>query len=169
MMAGTHSNAAELKAVAFFEDTVMKIDGRVVEFLGGSTWLLEREIVALPLGLATVVCNGPAPVFNKEKMDDYLKALPAQGSFMYRGQTVAAKRISGVFLLIDGFLGQVVRAHGGGAVLEIDDGSLWSVPRFDQFDTGFWLPPYPVIIYKNRLQLLNLKEGKKISLENKVK
>lgn len=165
----THAIGAELKPVAFFEDTVMEIDGRVVKFLSGSTWLLDREIVALPLGQATVVCSGAAPVFNKDKMAEYIRALPQQGAFMYRGQTVGAKLVSGVFLLTDGLLGQVTQAHGGGAILETDDGSLWSVPRYDQYDTGYWLPPYPVIIYKSQLHLLNLKEGKKIWLDKKVK
>ena len=29
---------------------------------------------------------------------------------------------------------------GDGAVLQTADGSLWEVPRYDRYDTGWWLP-----------------------------
>jgi hypothetical protein len=169
MMVALRVSAAELKSVSFFEDTVTDIDGRIVKFLTGSTWLLEKAPLSIPLGKGVMICDGPAPKYEKEKKGDYMKALPQSGVFMYRGQVIAATLVSGVFLLNDGHLGQVVQSHGNGAVLETDDGSLWSIPGYDQYDAGYWLPPYPVIIFKSQLYLLNLKEGKKIWIEKRVK
>lgn len=37
------------------------------------------------------------------------------------------------------------------------------------YDTGYWLPPYPMIIFKSELNMLNLKEGKKVWIEKRVK
>ena len=58
---------AELKAVSFYQETVSDIDGRVVKFLAGSTWLLDREIVGVALGdaspsgfFSTIAGNGTA-------------------------------------------------------------------------------------------------------------
>ncbi len=160
---------AELKSVSFFQDTVSDLNGRVLKFLTGSVWLLDQEIVELPLSEGVIICTGPSPKFEKEKMKEYIESLPKAGVFLYRGQTVGAKLVSGTFILRDGLLGQVIQSHGKGAILETDDGSLWSIPRYDQYDTGYWLPPYPVIIFKSEFYLLNLKEGKKVWIEKKVK
>jgi hypothetical protein len=164
-----NGRASELKTVSFFQDTVTELDGRVLKFLTGSVWVLDREIVGVAMGEAVMICNGPAPKFDKEKMKEYLEALPKRGVFMYRGQTVGAQLVSGGFVLSDGYLAHVVQAHGRGAILETDDGSLWSIPEYDQFDTGYWLPPYPVIIFRSQRYLLNLKEGKKVWIEKKLK
>lgn len=62
-----HSHAAELKSVSFFEDTVSDLDGRVVKFLTGSVWLLDHEIVGVPLSKAVIICNGPPRSLRKRK------------------------------------------------------------------------------------------------------
>jgi hypothetical protein len=79
---------------------------------------------------------------------------------MYEGSEVGVMLLSGVFVRRNGTLAAVVEAHGDGAVLELDDGPLWSVPSYDQYHTGYWLPPYPVIVYSNELYMLNLEKAK---------
>src|SRR5687768_1489298 len=94
--AALNTNAADLKSVSFSQDTVTEIDGRVVKFLTGSAWLLEREIAAVPMGDGVIVCSGEAPRFEKEKMKEYTDALPKSGVFIYEGEMVSAKLVSGV-------------------------------------------------------------------------
>jgi hypothetical protein len=161
--------SAQLKKVSFSTDTVTKIDGKVIKFLTGSTWIMEREIVALPLSEGVIICNGPAPVFKKDKIDEYVKALPTTGVLVYSGETVNVKRVNGLFLLQNGFRGKVVEEMGDGAILKTDDGSLWSIPKYDRYDTGYWLPPYPVLIFGNEQYLINLKKGKKVWIEKRIK
>ena len=155
--------------ISFFQDTVSEIDGRVVKFLGGSTWLMEREIVALPLNDGIIITPGTAPKYDKENIGAYLKSLPNHGSLIYQGNTVGVTLVEGVFILQNGFLTKVIASHGDGAVLEMDDGSLWSIPDYDQYDSGWWLPPYPVLIYENEMYLINLKKGKKIWINRRLK
>jgi hypothetical protein len=162
-------NASELKKVAFYQDTVSEIDGRVIKFLMGSTWIMEREIVALPLGVGVIVCDGPAPEYNKDRLADYLKALPKTGVLIYNDNTVNVTRVDGAFILQNGFLGKVVESLGDGAILKTDDGSLWSIPSYDRYDTGYWLPPYSVLIFANERYMINLRKGKKVWVEKRVK
>lgn len=157
--------SAQLKKVSFSSDTVSEIDGKVIKFLTGSTWIMERELVALPLSEGIIICNGPAPEFQKEKIEEYVKALPTSGVLFYSGQTVNVKRVDGLFLLQNGVLGKVVEEMGDGAILKTDDGSLWSIPQYDRYDTGYWLPPYPVLIFGSEQYLVNLKKGKKVRVE----
>jgi hypothetical protein len=58
---------------------------------------------------------------------------------------------------------------GDGAILKTDDGSLWSIPKYDRYDTGYWLPPYPVLIFGNEQYMINLKKGKKVWIEKRIK
>lgn len=155
--------------VSFFQDSVSEINGRVVKFLSGSTWLMEREIIALPLNDGIIITSGQAPKYDKNNIRAYIKALPKHGIFVYQDNQVKVTFIDGAFMLQDGLLAKVIASHGKGAVLEMDDGSLWSIPDYDQYDSGWWLPPYPVIIYANEMYLVNLKKGKKIWVNNRSK
>ncbi len=159
--------AAQLKKVSFASDMVTEIDGKVIKFLTGSTWIMEREIVALPLSEGFLICDGPAPIFDKEKIDEYVNALPTVGVLIYSGNTVNVKRVDGTFFLQNGFLGNVIEKMGDGAILKTNDGSLWSIPQYDRYDTGYWLPPYPVLIFANEQYLINLKKGKKVWIEKR--
>jgi hypothetical protein len=154
--------AAAGQAVSFFQDSVLDIDGRVIKMLGGSVWLMDSEILALPLDDAVVLFAGHDSLVESEDIKARTTDLPKQGLLHYQGSEVAVTLVSGIFLRRNGYLGTVVEAHGDGGVLELDDGSLWSVPSYDQYDSGYWLPPYRVIVYSNELYMLNLKKGKRI-------
>jgi hypothetical protein len=91
--------------------------------------------------------------------------LPKRGVLFYQGSQVGVTLADGIFLRQNGFLSAVVEEHGDGAVLELEDGSVWSVPSYDQYDTGFWLPPYGVIVYASELYLVNLEKGKRVWVE----
>lgn len=154
--------------VSFFIESVSEIDGRVVEFLNGSKWLLETEILALPYDDGIMVFDGHDKTINEKDIKERLKNLPRYGVFYYDGNEVNATLIDGIFLRQNGSLTKVINVFGDGAVLKMEDGSLWSVPEYDQYDTGYWLPPYDVLIYSNELYLINLEKNKKIWI-NKIK
>jgi len=78
-----------------------------------------------------------------------------------RTQTGAC-RVSGPDTAASGWVTTVVRQVGDGAVLETADGALWEVPQYDRYDTGYWLPPYDVLITANELYLYNLRERRRI-------
>ena len=154
--------------VSFFQDTVSEIDGRVVKFLTGSVWLLEMEILALPFDEGIMVFRGHDPRADEKDLKKRIINLPHEGIFYYEGNRVSATLVSGFFIRQNGCLSQVIESLGDGAVLKMTDGSIWSVPKYDQYDTSYWLPPYPVLIYSSELHLFNLKKGKRIWI-NRIK
>lgn len=154
--------------VSFFQDTVSEIDGRVVKFLTGSVWLLEMEILALPLDEGIMVFHGHDPLADEKDLKKRIKNLPHEGVFYYEGNQVSATLVSGSFIRQNGYLSRVIESLGDGAVLKMTDGSLWAVPEYDQYDTSYWLSPYPVLIYSSELYLINLKKGKRIWI-NRIK
>ena len=148
--------------VSFFQDSVFELDGRVLKFLSGSVWLLDHEILALPLSDGIVVFKGHDQMINEKDYNKRVKYLPKNGILYYEGNEVGVTLVQGVFFLNNGNLTTVVKAFGSGAVLQTRDGIMWSIPSYDQYDTGYWLPPYKVIIHSNDLYMTNLEKGKKI-------
>jgi hypothetical protein len=148
--------------VSFLQDTVFELDGRVLKFLSGSIWLLDYEILSLPLNDGIVVFKGYDPYINEENIDVKMKNLPKSGVLFYEGNEVPVTLVEGVFFLTNGILTEVIKEMGDGAILKTSDGLLWSIPTYDQYDTGYWLPPYKVIIHSNELYMTNLKKGKRI-------
>ena len=137
-----------LVRVSYIKDSILRKDDRVLNLLGGSVWLLER----MTLALAT---------------DDIVIFLEdnESGIACVDGDFIAAKRVKGLILPETGLVGRVEKSLSRGAVLQLNDGSLWSVPNYDQYHTSFWLPPYPVIITSSQSKMINLKKMKTIWVE----
>ena len=161
--------SSALQRVSFSTDTVSEIDGKVIKMLGGSTWLTDNEIIAQPLDEATIICDVNAPEFNKNDIQKYIKKLPKKGTLIYQNNVVNVTLLDGIFLLSNGYLGKVINSHGNGAVLETEEGYMWAIPEYDQYDTGYWLPPYPVLITGNEMYLINLNKGKKVWIDKRIK
>jgi len=123
----------------------MRNEDGLIRLLGGSTWQLQSPSLALVTDDIVIVLltdtNGIA-FLNKEEIP-----------VAHRG---------GAFHAQTGYFGQVVRAARDGSTLQLNDGSMWSVPHYDQYDTGWWLPPYKVIVTASGLDMINLKENKKV-------
>ena len=123
----------------------MEKEDRFIRLLGGSSW----ELLVPSLALVT---------------DDILIVLTADDSgvaFLDKEEIPVVHR-DGAYHAQTGYFGEVVQAVRDGAILRLSDGSLWSVPDYDQYDTGWWLPPYKVLVTANRLYIINLEEGKKV-------
>jgi len=136
---------AHSRRVQYVADTIMEIDETSIQLLGGSRWELLGLSLALPLEDIWIVLTS-------EKA----------GIAFIDGSQISVVHRSGLYTTATGLFGKVVAATDDGALLTLDDGSLWSVPHYDRFDTGWWLPPYPAIVTGNGLYLINLKKGKKV-------
>lgn len=134
-----------LLPVSFIRDSVVNADDRVIDLLSGSKWLLSES--ALDLMASDVVI-----ILTNSK----------GGLLFHDGEQVSVTYLSGVIVPERGLYGQVVQSMGDGAVLQLNDGSLWEIPEYDRFDTGWWVPPYPVLVTGGGLYLVNLNKGKRV-------
>lgn len=96
---------------------------------------------------------------------DVIVVFPGEGRFgvLYAdGVEEIVELLSGSLAPETGVVTSVVEELGDGALLKTADGSLWEIPNYDRYDTGWWLPPYPVLITKNELYMINLKKLKRV-------
>jgi len=133
-----------LQRVEYFKDSIIEKEGNYIRLLGGSSWILSFPSLALVT-------------------DDIIIVFQVNNTVAYiRGDEIPVKHVGGVYVTQIGYLTTVVRSLGDGAVLKLADGSLLSVPKYDQFDTGWWIPPYKALLTENKLYLYNLKKGKRV-------
>jgi len=132
--------------VLYVQSSVLSSSSDVIKLLDGSRWLSSSASFALPASDIIIV------ILDKE----------GNGVAYSSGFEFLVSHLSGTPITASGTLSTVERALGGGAVLELRDGSLWEVPDYDQYHTSYWLPPYRVIITSNELYMINLKKAKKI-------
>lgn len=149
-------SAFAAEKVEYIADSIVQKDGEYVKLLGGSSWLLSRTSPALAAEDVILVFRS---IIGK---DNRKYKVPV---FYYDGEEVIAKHIDGDFVKESGFLVTVVQQLGEGARLKLDDGTILSIPEYDRYDTGWWLPPYQAIITGNSLYMWNLKEGKRVWVE----
>jgi len=139
------SISTALTKTTYVHGSISEKSGRVIHLLGGSIWLLSRDSFVFPFTDVLIVMTGNQ-----------------QGIFFHGGDEIAAKLIDGNPIRESGYYGTVIEQLGEGAILKLDDGSLWSIPSYDRYDTGWWLPPYKIIVSGNLLFMFNLDKGKKI-------
>lgn len=132
--------------IVYIQDSVTSSQDDVFTLLRGSKWLTTSYAYLLPMSDIIII----------------LADEEGNGVAVSDGNQFSVKYISGSVSLQEGKLSEVTRALGDGAILEMADGSMWEVPSYDQYDTGYWLPPYSVIITKNELNMINVEKGKKI-------
>lgn len=143
--AQTPPSRSALIEVVFIWDSISQKDDRVIRVLSGSRWLLSRSTLALATTDVVIVLTDRS-----------------KGVLFAEGDEIPVTYLGGSFVPERGRYGRVVESISDGAVLRLNDGSLWSVPSYDRYYTGWWLPPYPVIITGNELYMINLKNGKRV-------
>ena len=148
--------------VSYFEGTISDLDGKYLKFLSGSSWLLEHKSYAIPFSKGVIVFKGHDATVDEKDIEKRIINLPNQGMLFYKGEEIAVTLLDGIFIRKNGTMTTVEKEMGNGAILQTEDGTLWSVPSYDQYDTGYWLPPYKVLIDSNELYMTNLEKGKKI-------
>ena len=117
--------------------------------MGGSSWILSTPSLAL-------VTDDVIIVFRVVELRDRNRAKIAVAYL--DGDEIVARHVGGTYVTSTGYLTTVVETFRRGAVLRLADGSLLSVPEYDQYDTGWWLPPYKALLTGNKLYLYNLRK-----------
>ena len=123
----------------------MSSNDGMLKLLDGSMWYANTYAYILPITEIIIV------VIDKDI---------AYGFF--GGNKVSIELLKGRPVTKSGLFSYVVNEYGKGAVIELEDGSKWNIPQYDRYDTGWWMPPYPVLITSNELYMINLEKGKKV-------
>ena len=142
----SQTNYSSSKKVSYISDAIYDISDDIIKLIDGSVWLLEGISIALPMSDIIIV------------LDETLQS----GVAYTDGDELLVTHVKGDFIYNSGFLTTVIKEIGNGTLLQTEDGSYWEVPEYDRYDSGYWLPPYKVLITSNELYLINLKKGKKI-------
>ena len=142
-----------MQKVEYLSDSIAEKEGKYIRLLGGSSWLLSSPTLAL-------VTDDVLIVFQEVELKDKKKVQIAVAYI--EGDEVVAKHVDGQYVTQTGYLTTVVEALGDGAVLKLADGTLLSIPQYDRYDTGWWLPPYKALLTGNKMYLWNLKKGKRV-------
>jgi len=132
--------------VKYIQDTIVEINENTFSTLNGSKWTHLYSGYLLTMSDVLIILtdndgNGNAYVDNSQ---------------------FPVKNIGKYLTHKNGALNVVLESMGDGAVLEMADGSLWEIDSYDQYDTGYWLPPYEVILTNDEMYMINIKENKKI-------
>jgi hypothetical protein len=139
--------------VSYFTDSIFQKDGEYIKLLGGSSWSLGSTTFALVTDDVIIVFRN---IVGKDKKYNDVPI------FYHDGEEIVAIHIKGEFSKEPGLLATVVQQYGEGAKLKLDNGSVLSIPEYDRYDTGWWLPPYPALITSNNMYMWNLKKGKRV-------
>jgi hypothetical protein len=137
--------------VEYFSDSIMQKDGNTIRLLGGSSWELSSMTFAMITDDISIIFRTIPETNNRQ--------IPI---LVHGGMEITARHVEGAYAKSSGFLAYVIDERDDGAILELDDGTILTIPDYDQFDTGWWLPPYQVIVTSNGLYMWNLKEGKRV-------
>jgi len=145
--------ALGMQKVEYLADSIADKEGKYIRLLGGSQWVLSSSTLAL-------VTTNIIIVFEEIELKDKTKAKIAVAYI--DGDEIVAEHVGGKYVSLTGYLTNVIEALGDGAVLKLEDGSILSIPEYDQYHTGWWLPPYKVLLTDNKMYLWNLKKGKRV-------
>ena len=73
------------------------------------------------------------------------------------GLTYYAELIKGTVIRLPGIVASVIDEKADGKFLELDDETYLFFGSYKAFDTGWWLPPYPVLIDSTYMNMWNLE------------
>jgi len=138
--------------VRFFTSTISEVNGEILKMMDGSTWRLDRNYFGLILQDAIGV------------MSDQRNAVIYANDNSY-----GARLLSGVVSTSSGSVRTVVETMGEGSILKLDDGALLEFSSYDKYDTGWWLPPYKVLVDSTSMNMWNLRKGKKVWIQRTLR
>lgn len=153
LLANAALAAPGMQRVEYLSDSLAEKEGKYIRLLGGSQWALSSSTLAL-------VTDDIIILFQQVELKDKTRATLAVA--YVDGDEILAKHLGGQYVSQTGYLTTVVDELEDGAVLKLADGSLLSIPEYDQYDTGWWLPPYKALLTRNKMYLWNLKKGKRV-------
>ena len=133
-----------IQKVEYLSDSIAEKEGKYIRLFGGSQWVLSSSTLAL-------VTDDIIIVFQDIELKDNTTAKVAVA--YVDSDEIVARHVGGQYVAQDGYLTTVVEALGDGAVLKLANGSLLTIPEYDQYDTGWWLPPYKALLTGNMMYL----------------
>jgi hypothetical protein len=135
--------------VQFFTSSISEVNNEVLRMSNSSVWILERNY----FGLAFQDVIGV--------MIDQKNAILYANDSSYR-----ARLVRGQVLTSSGSTTSVIESKGSGAILKLSNGMLLEFDSYDRYDTGWWLPPYPVLLDESKMNMWNLNKGKKVWIKS---
>jgi hypothetical protein len=129
----------------FFTDSIIEANSEVIRLSGGTLWILDQSYYGLSLEDVVGVITG------KKTATLYVD-----------GNSYSAELVKGDVVTSSGILASVIDEKGDGKLLKLDNGMLLTFDSYDSYDTGWWLPPYQVLIDLTSMNMWNLKKGKKV-------
>jgi hypothetical protein len=153
LLLGIAVDAGATEKVEYISDSIAEKDGDYIRLLGGSSWVLSYYSLALVTADIIIVFQTITTEGNK--------TVTVAVAYV-DGEEIPARHVGGTYAAETGYLTTVVESFGDGAVLKLEDGTLLSIPEYDRYDTGWWLPPYKALVTGNGMYLWNLKKGKRI-------
>ncbi len=144
---------SDMQKVEYISDSIAEKEGKYIRLLGGSQWVLTSSTLAL-------VTDDIIIAFQDIELKD--KTMAKVAIAYVDGDEIVAKHIAGHYVAQNGYLTTVVEVLGDGAVLKLANGSILTIPEYDQYDTRWWLPPYKALLTGNMMYLWNLKKGKRV-------
>lgn len=130
--------------VDFLKTTIS--DDKVIKLSDGSLWEIKSNY---GLGRDTAF---------------FISTGPKTANVWKDGSLYGAKLLHGYPVYSSGIFAKVIEKKGDGALLVLDTGQMLTFGSYDQYDTRWWLPPYPVII--SGMNMWNLKKDKKVRIED---
>ncbi len=132
-------------SIQFATTSISEVNGEIVKMIGGSTWRLNRSYFGLPLNDVIIIMSDPR-----------------NGTIYIEDNSYAARLLSGSVPTSSGHIRTVIEKMGDGTILKLDDGTLLEFSSYDKYDTGWWLPPYRVILESSRMNMWNIEKVKKV-------
>jgi len=142
-----------LQKVEYLVDSILEKEGEYIRLLGGSSWILALPSLAL-ITEEVIIIFQEIELQNKNRVKVAVAYID--------GEEILVKHAGGRYMTQTGYLTTVIEALNEGALLRLANGLLLSVPEYDQYYTGWWLPPYKALLTRNMLYLYNLKKGKRV-------
>lgn len=139
-LAGTHE---------FFTDTVSRGSSDIIKLMGGSIWSVT-------------------PYYSELGNQDVIGILTGQNTanLYIDGLTYYGELLKGNVNRSSGIVASVIDEKADGEFLELDDGTYLFFGSYEAYDTGWWLPPYQVLIDSTYMNMWNLENGKKVWIES---
>ena len=147
------AQAQGLEKIEYFADSIIEKEDSHMSLFGGSSWVLLEHSLAL-------VTHDVIVVFKPVESVDHKRAQTAVAYL--DGEKIAVRHSAGTYSTQTGYFTTVIEALADGAVLKLGDGTFLSVPEYDRFDTGWWLPPYEALLTASKLYLYNLGTGRRV-------
>ena len=142
-----------LQKVEYIADSILEKEGKYIRLIGGSLWILSLPTLALVTDDVLIIFQ-EIELKNKKRVKVAMTYID--------GEEFLVRHVEGRYITQTGYLTSVVDVPEKGALLKLANGVLLSVSKYDQYDTGWWLPPYKALLTGNMLYLYNLEKGKRV-------